>query len=53
MDKTNDKERLYIELAIDPKVKVTFKVTWDFILPQSHMDYTYHSEQIVAQSKVK
>ena len=33
MDISIDNERIYIELAIDPKVKVTFKVTWYFMWP--------------------
>ena len=53
IDKLNDKERKYIDLAIDPNVKVTFKVAWYLIWPQSHMDYPDHFDQIVAQSKVK
>ena len=44
-DKSNDKEKIFIYL--------TFKVTWYFIWPQSHMDIPYLSDQIVTVSNVK
>ena len=51
-EKSNDEERIFIYLAFDPNVKVTFKVTWYFIWPQSYVDYRDLSDQIVTPSNV-
>ena len=44
MDESNDKERINIDFAIDPKCQGDLQI---------HMDYPDHSEQFVAQSKLK
>ena len=51
-EKSNNKERIFIYLAIDQNVKVTFKVTWYFIWPQSYMDYRDLFDQFATQSNV-
>ena len=45
MDKSNDKERIYIDLAVDLKVKITFKVTWYFKVSIEHMQRVRHANR--------
>ena len=46
------KEEYLFSLQLTLNVKVTFKVTWYFMWPQSYMDYRDFSDQFVTQSNV-
>ena len=46
------KEEYSFSLQVTLNVKVTFKVTWYFIWPQSYMDYQDLSDKFVTQSNV-
>ena len=50
MNKSNNKERICIDLAIDPKCQGDLEGHMVLVWPQNHMDYQDHSDQIVAQS---
>ena len=50
---SNLEKEYALTLPLTTNVKVTFKVTWYFICPQSHIVYVDHSDQIVAQSNEK
>ena len=53
MDKSNLEKEYAMTLPLTTNVKVTCKVTWYFICPQSHMDYVDHPDQTVAKSNEK
>ena len=51
-EKSNDKKEYSFTLQLTQNFKVTFKVTWYFIWPQSNMDYPHLSDEILTQSNV-
>ena len=46
MDKSNDKERIYIDLAIDPECQGDLKRSNDILYNFKVMDYPDHADQI-------
>ena len=51
-EKSNDKGRIFIFLAINPKCQGDLEGQMIFYMTQSYMDYQDLSDQFVAQSKV-
>ena len=51
-EKSNEKERLFIYLAIDPKCQGDLQGHMIFLWPQSYMDYRDLSDKFVTLSNV-